>query len=135
VAITIIAAGLAVNAFKPWPVVLIPLNRAGQPFGEIPASLPAQRGLELAAVQCVPAVVPRPVRDELNERARFPEDVRDSAGNLDIPQLAFAADVVHLGVRAPVQDEVESAAMVLDVNPVSSILPIAVNRPARSSGG
>ncbi len=41
VPVVIVAVGLAVDTFKPWAVFLIPLNRASQPFGEIPALLPA----------------------------------------------------------------------------------------------
>ncbi len=126
--VTIIAVRLAANTFKPLVVGLIPIDGLRQPFSEIPGLLPAQGVLQLAAIQRVAAVMSGPVRNEANERSGLFKSVQDAVRDLDIPQLAFAADVVHLGVLASVQDQIESAAMILDVNPIPGILPIAVNR-------
>ena len=64
----------------------------------------------------------------LDQRQRLAERPEDPVGELDVHDVVAAADVVDLAVAAMVDQQVDRAAVVVDVQPVADVLPVAIER-------
>ena len=99
---------------------------------------PAQRSLDLAGVDGVAAVVAGAVLDESRSatstgRGAGPAATRstiaaDGPHHVEVRLFAVAADVVGLARLAAGQHPPQRPAMVLDIQPVADLLPVAVDR-------
>ncbi len=69
-----------------------------------------------------------PVGHRLDHRLVRPDRVEQPVGQLAVRQLDAAADVVDLAVAAPLRDQLDPAAVVVDVQPVADVDPVAVQR-------
>ena len=83
---------------------------------------------DLPPIDGVAAVVAQPVRHELDEVARLPEQVADPPGDLDVRDLVPGADVVGLARRPPPRRELDRPAVVVDVEPVAHVRSLPVER-------
>ena len=111
----------------PALVVAVPLHGLRETVFEPLAGLPAQR-LELAGVERVAAIVALPVRDRLNQRDGLAGQLENAVGEVDVLDLVATPDVVDLSRNALVDQQIDTAAMVVDVKPVALVLPVAVER-------
>ena len=68
------------------------------------------------------------IGDRLDERRRPIDEREDPVGELDVGHFVAAADVVDLAGAAAFDQQVERAAMVLDVQPVADVEAVAVER-------
>ena len=126
----------AAHSRNPFAVLQVPDDRLPQPCAEGFARSPLELGLELAGVDGVAPVVPRPVLDEGDEfppgaaarpGADLVEDVTDAVDDGDILLLGVAAYVVGLAAPPLVHDRPDGLAVVLHVEPVADVLPVAVD--------
>src|SRR6185437_14071289 len=116
---------------------------------KVPRSPEAQLALDLPAVDRVAAIVPGTVFDELDEARGFTTPRRGAAGEpgteapvipkglvghgaeglhqLQVLTLDATTDVVDLPGPALLQDQVDAAAVVADVQPVADVAAIAID--------
>src|SRR5215471_12771732 len=111
----------------PGLVLAVPLHRAREPLLELLARRPAER-FELLRAQRVAAVVPGAVGDRLDERRGLADELEDPVREIDVLHLIAAADVVDLARNAALDEQVDGAAVVLDVQPVALVLSVTVER-------
>src|SRR5271166_6843021 len=130
-------AGIDLVAQRPPPpfVVEIPPHRLLNAGVEGFERLPAKLALELRRVDGVAQIVPRAVRDELDERfvrtlhrPQFVEDGADALDDVNVAPLVAPADVVFLADPPALHYEVESARVVLDIAPVANVGPLPIDR-------
>ena len=69
-----------------------------------------------------------PVRDRFNQRDRLAGQFENAVGEVDVLDLVATPDVVDLSRNALVDQQIDTAAMVVDVKPVALVLPVAVER-------
>src|SRR5687767_6298626 len=96
----------------PGPIVAIPLHRPLEAFRESNARLPAQLTFDLAAVERVAAIMPGTVGHEADEGARLAAEIEERFGQLQVRQLAAAADVVDLADATLPPDAMDRRAVV-----------------------
>src|SRR6266702_4330693 len=133
VVLPISAAG---HVRHPLPVGEVPVDGLVDPLLEGVGGLPSQVPLDLGGVDGVAAVMPRPVLDESEQSAvlapvpfQLPvHQIADLVDDVDVLPLIVAADVVDLAEPARLEDRINGAGVVLDVEPVSDVQPVA--RPA-----
>ena len=113
--------------------------------------LPFERGLCqpiehpvcLCRIQRISPVVSQTVRDEGDElgvglfgvAGLLGEGVQEQMDEVDVAQLVVPADVVDLTGGALVQDEIDGAAVVFDIQPVADVEAVAVDRDRFTSQG
>lgn len=68
------------------------------------------------------------VSDMLDEVFGLAELLEDGLDYVDVGALIVAADVVDLADASLLQDEVDGAAVILDIEPVADVLAVAVDR-------
>ena len=112
----------------PILVLEIPFDRLLDAVLELRLRLPAEFRVDLRRVDSVAAVVALAVGDVLDEVFGFAELLEDGLDDVDVGALIVAADVVDLADASLLQDEVDGAAVILDVEPVADVLAIAVDR-------
>ena len=111
----------------PGLVVAVPGYGLGQAGGEVGArGLPAELAAELGRVDRVAAVVAGAVAHPVEVVLRAAEDLEDLAQHRDVVQLAVGADQVGLADAAAGEDGPHGAGVVLGVNPVADVAPVAV---------
>src|SRR6185503_1319257 len=128
VLLLVVAAVLAgPDRLPPGAVRRVPLDRLGQPaLAEGVARRPAERA-QLPVVERVTAVVSRAILDVADQRRVGPRQLEDPVGHLEV-LVVLAADVVDLAGRALAQHELDAGAVVLGVQPLAHLLPVAVDR-------
>ena len=67
------------------------------------------------------------VQNKLNQAARFSKVLQDRVGYIQISLLAFSPDVVDLTLFSMLNNEIDCPAVILNMNPVANVLPIAIN--------
>ena len=72
--------------------------------------------------------MPLPVLNMLDQRVWLIQIVTDQLHNIDIGHFIMAADIVGLAITGLPDDEVDSLAVILDIEPVSDILTLAIYR-------
>ena len=103
---------------------------------KLKAGLPAEFALELGGVDGVAKVVAGAVGDVGDEvhvlalltAEKAVDSVDDDLDDVNVLPFVEAADVVCLGNPAVVEDHVNGAGMVVDVQPVADVLALAVDR-------
>src|SRR5262249_35920882 len=111
----------------PCVVASIPLDGRGQRRLEGVSWLPAER-VSLAAVERIAAVVARPVRGGRDRPVRVAWGGAGGAGQHPILDFVAASDVVDLTVLSFAKDEVDGRAVVEDIEPISHVPAVAVER-------
>src|SRR5437867_559869 len=106
----------------------IPLGCVPQPLLERDGRPPAELSRDLRMVQQVAAIVAGSIVDVGLETPRFVEDTEDRVGELLDAPLVATADVVGLARPATLQDQLDGCAMVIDVQPLATVLAVAVER-------
>ena len=112
----------------PALVFKIPLDGLLDAVLELRLRLPAELRVDLRRVDGVAAVVALAVGDVLDEVFGLAELLEDGLDDVDVGALIVAADVVDLADAALLQDEVDGAAVILDIEPVADVLAVAVDR-------
>ena len=111
----------------PGLVVAVPGNRLREAGGEVGVrGLPAELAAELGRVDGVAAVVAGAVANPVEVVLVSAEGPEDLAQHGDVVQLAVGADQVGLADAALRQDGPDGAGVVLGVDPVADVAPVAV---------
>lgn len=111
----------------PGLVVAVPGYGLGQAGGEVGARrLPAELAAELGRVDRVAAVVAGAVAHPVEVVLGAAEGLQDLAQHRDVVQLAVGPDQVGLADAAAGQDAPHGGAVVLGVDPVADVAPVAV---------
>ena len=131
-----IPVGAARHVGDPILIVEIPLHRLADAGIEGFGRFPAEFSLEFAGVDGVAAVVAGAILDvgdlvgvglAVGARAEFVEDGTEGADDVEVGLFVPAADVVDLADLAGFQHAADGAAVVLDVEPVTDLLAVAVD--------
>src|SRR3954462_4974493 len=69
-----------------------------------------------------------PILNITNERKRFVQNLQDRFNHLYILPLIASADIVNSTRQAFLKRQLDGAAMILNVNPISRIKPVSVYR-------
>jgi hypothetical protein len=123
----LVIGALLLDLAPPAFVLHIPPDCPLQAVLELHLAAPAE-GLDLAAVHGVTPVVAQAVGDELDQVARLGQALDDPAGDLDVPPLVVRPDVVGLAEGPAPGHELDRPAVVVDVQPVADVHPLAVER-------
>lgn len=103
---------------------------------ELEGWFPAEFILQLGRIDGISKIVPSAVGDESNEveavTFRVAEDTVYGADHhldeVDVPPFVETSDVVGVAVLALVEDEVDGAGVILDIEPVTDILAFSIYR-------
>jgi len=120
----------------PGGVVEVPADGFAEALVEGGALAPAEFGFEAGAVDGVAAVVAGAVFDVGDEVAQargvetgfFCDELDEAAEEADILPLVFAADVIGAAGLSFSHDRPDCLVVVLDIEPVADVPPIAVDR-------
>ena len=123
------------DVVHPLLMFQIPADGLLYAFLELQTWLPPEFALEFGGVDGVAKVVAGAVGDVGDEvhvlalltAEKAVDGVDDDLDDVDVLPFVEAADVVCLGNPAVVEDHVDGAGMVLDVQPVTDVLPLAVD--------
>ena len=119
----------------PFLVVEVPAHGLFDAFLELQRGFPAQFVFQFARIDGIPQVVSGTVGDVGDELLAFafgvaqePIDGADDDFNqVDVLPFVESADIVGFGDAAFVEDQVDGAGVVFDVEPVADVLAFAVN--------
>src|SRR5579864_864897 len=118
--------GILVFDGPPPPlVVAIPRDRSGEAVVKLLPGRPAEPP-QLGRIERVAPVVPGPIGDRADEGRRAPGQLEDAMGEVDVAHLVAAADVVDLAEAAAFDDEVDRAAVVVDMEPIANVQAVTV---------
>ena len=129
----VVAGGDVVH---PVLVVEVPADGLLDALLELERRLPAQLALQLGGIDGVAHVVAGAVRDIGDQihvgalgTAQHPvHRVDQHLDDVDVLPLVEAADVVGVAHLALVEDEVDGAGVILDIEPVAHVLALAIDR-------
>ena len=132
VIIQIIAGG---DVIQPLLVVEVPTDSLFDAFLELEGGFPSEFVLELGGVDGITKVMTGAVGDVGDELLagafRVAEEAVDSLNhhlhNVDVLPFIEAADVVSITRLAPVENDVDSAGVILHIEPVAYVLSFAVD--------
>ena len=116
------------DGLPPGLVVEVPLDGLLDAVGEFGLRQPAELGVDLGRVDGVAHVVPLAVGDKGDEGLRLSERVADELDNIEVLHLVVAAYVVDLTLSALADDEIDRAAVILDIQPVTHVQALAIYR-------
>src|SRR5690606_30575073 len=122
------AASAILQRLPPRAIVAVPLHGLGQAGFETALRCVTEFGADLGVVDGVPAVVRQAVLDEVDVVPVPAGRLEQVAGDLLVRQLAPAADVVDLAGLPARADELDGRAVIVDVQPVAHVEPVAVER-------
>src|SRR5436309_14752008 len=83
---------------------------------------------DLVAVQGIAAVMAGAVGYMPDQRQRLPKQLEDRLGHLLVGPLVARSDVIDLTRRALSQDQIDRPAVVLHIEPIALLKPIAIER-------
>src|SRR5690606_24627777 len=89
---------------------------------------PAEFRLSLYRVDRITAIVAKTVGDIFDQRVRFAEGVEERGDHLKVAALVACTDVIYLAGAAVLIRQPDGTAMVIDVDPIADVLPVAVDR-------
>ncbi len=129
----VVAGGDVVH---PVLMVKIPTNGVLDAFFELERGFPTEFALQLAAVDGVAHIVAEAVGDVGYQFVAVPfgvaeqavDGLNDNLDDVDVFPLVEAADVVGLGDFAFVENQVDGACMILDIEPVAHVFALAIDR-------
>ena len=84
--------------------------------------------LQLRRVERIAAVVAGAIGDRTDQRFRLAGQIENPPGEIDVEDVIAAADVVDLARRAAIDQQIDGAAMIADVQPVALLQPVAIER-------
>src|SRR3989442_12607674 len=115
------------DLFPPRGVLPVPVPRGLQGRGQGMLPRPPQLP-DLVAVQGIAAVMARAVGDMPDQRQRLSKQLEDRLGHLLVGSLVAGAKVVYLSRLALLEHERNALAVVLHIDPIALLKPIAVER-------
>src|SRR2546425_12440475 len=115
------------NLFPPRGVLPVPVHRDLQGRVQRMLRRPPQPS-DLVAVQGIAAVMAGAVCDVPDQRQRLPEQFEDCLGYLLVGRLVASPNVIDLTRRALAEDQIDRPAMILHIEPIALLKPIAVER-------
>src|SRR5712691_11863889 len=131
------AVTLRPDRLPPPAVVEIPGDGLPQTGLEALARLPTELAAQLCRIHRIAPVMAGPVGDKADQagmramrrsRQQLVEQVADRGHDFEVGALAIAADIVAVTGLPAGQDGVESAGMIVDIEPVADIVALAVDR-------
>src|SRR5262249_23222587 len=132
-----VAICIACDIGNPLLIFKVPTDRLAQTTFESFLRLPTKLAFDLARVNSIAPVVPRPIFHEGNllsirlavtPRLAPVQDVAEVTHHFKIRFLAGRPDIVHLARAPSLQHAPDCGTMVRDVQPVTNVLAIAVDR-------
>ena len=116
------------DVFPPLLIVHIPVN--GLLYALVKGGLraPAELIVNLRGIDGIAQVVTRSVLDMGDERFGLTHDAKNRFDNIYIALLVMTADIVDLAYPAVMNNEINSAAVILNIEPVADIESLAVDR-------
>src|SRR5262249_46576403 len=118
----------AQDLVDPGAVLAVPPYRRSEALVEASGTDPTQLTLDLAIVDRVATVVPGPVAHVVDQRLGFSQLTQDRAHDLEVGAFGTATDVVGLTLAPRLADPRDRITVVLDVDPVAYVHPVAVDR-------
>jgi hypothetical protein len=109
------------DAFPPLAMLQIPLNCFLDTCLEGFLGFPAEFALDFACVDGVAAVVSGAVFDKGDEAFRFAKFLQDEFNDVDVSLFVVSADVVDFTEFATMQHDINRAAVVFDIKPITHI--------------
>ena len=112
-------------------ILLVPCGRSLQAFLPRQHRFPAERAIDLRPIAGVAYDLSGTILDELNPIHPVVHELDHIAGNFDNRAMLATCDIESLTVNEFVwrlQDQVNSAACIFDVEKIASGLAVAVNR-------
>src|SRR5262245_37466017 len=106
----------------------VPVNRVVQRLPPIPARTPAELIPDTTGVDAVASVVTRSIVDVANQSERLTDTLQDGVNNLEVLALILGPDVVRRAGGALAEDGVDRGDVVLDVQPIANLPPVAIHR-------
>ena len=116
------------DVLPPVAMGQIPVDGLVDAIGELCLRQPAQLVVDLGGVDGVAHIVSLAVGDVGDEALRLAQLLADQLHDVDVPHLVVTADVVDLAHPAITEDEVDGLAVILHIQPVADIQPLAVHR-------
>src|SRR5216683_5055284 len=130
------------GAGAPAPILTgdIPIDRRRKPMGEVVTRPPAELALNLAGIDRVTRVVPRPVRHEGHKprmrracREACVEQPANSVNHVEVSRFGARPDQIRLADAASCNDPPQCRHMVVDMQPVADVRALAVDRQRLAS--
>ena len=119
--------GRGLGGAPPGLIGHVPVDGGLQALGEVGVlGLPAELAAQLGGVDGVTAVVARAVAHPVEVVGILTHGNEDGAQDVDVVLLAVGADEVGLAVAALGEDVPDGARVVLGVDPVADVPPVAV---------
>ena len=124
----------AAHPGAPLAVIQVPAQGLLDAAAEIVPRLPAQLMPDLRSVDGVAPVMAGTVFHQSNQvtvislaRLKFVQAVADQVDDIDVAPLVVTADVVDLARNALFDHRLDATAVILDVQPVAHVQPVAVD--------
>ena len=116
------------DVFPPLLIVHIPVN--GLLYALIKGGLraPAELIVYLRRVNGISQIMTGSVLDMSDKRLGFAHDAQNRFDNIYLALLVMTADIVDLAYPAVMNNEINSAAVILNIEPVADIESLAVDR-------
>jgi hypothetical protein len=124
-ALVVVAERAGVDGLPPPAVLLIPADGSLEGGKEVVLGGPAQ-GPQLRRIDSVAAIVPLAVLHEADETQGLLQELEEGLRHPDVLLVVVGTDVVHLPRLADPGDELQGAAVVLHVQPVTHLAAVAV---------
>lgn len=118
----------AFDVVEPGLVLEVPLDGRKDAGLEVVGRLPAELRLELRRIHRIAKVMSRSVLDIVDQGLRLAQGLQDGLDDLEVGSLVVSADVVDLAVAAVSDDQVDGVVVVTDIEPVTDVGTIAVDR-------
>src|SRR5262245_57009494 len=99
-------------------MLLIPADGVAYSLLERNSRPQAQLALDLAAINCITPVVPRPILNVADQRSRLAHDVEQCLCQSEVGALTAAADVVNFAGPPLPPHAIDRGTMIADMNPV-----------------
>ena len=118
------------DVFPPLLIVHIPVD--GLLYALIKGGLraPAELDVNLCRVNGIAQDMTGSVLDKDEKGLKFAHDSQNRFDNIYIALLIVTADIVDLAYPAVMNNEIDSAAVILNIEPVADIESLAVDRQA-----
>jgi len=135
---------LGLDCFEPFGILEVPVDSLADAGGERLARGPAEFVGDPAGIDSVATVVARTIFDEFDLLAvafgviswlQFVQQVADRMDDVHVRHFVVSADIVRAAKFASGDCSGDRGAVVVDVEPVSDLLTVAVNRKGFAGQG
>ncbi len=113
---------------QPVLIVTIPEDRISKTGFKRMSWYPAQFSVNLGGIDCVAAIVAKPVFNVRNIAFVHTQLGENELGNLHVRSLVVPTDVINLPLPAAMENKIDRPAMIFHLQPISYIQSITIYR-------